>query len=233
METTKKIVINNSLSIVGDKMSNLFNEIDDDLRQDRLKSLWATYKNSIYAAVIVISSVLIGSEAYQYYSQSKSEKSGLILSQIVESATGDESHLINDYIDELLESGTSDYKTYALLLKSDNFISQNKLDDARETYMDLVKKAENSLIRDLAKLKLSYLNVDNVSFDQIQEDLSSILESDNPLSLFAYEVLAMSAYKHGLYERGIEYLDIIIKSEKTTNGMFDRAQMMLRVMGSK
>ena len=116
METTKKIVINNSLSIVGDKMSNLFNEIDDDLRQDRLKSLWATYKNSIYAAVIVISSVLIGSEAYQYYSQSKSEKSGLILSQIVESATGDESHLINDYIDELLESGTSDYKTYALLL---------------------------------------------------------------------------------------------------------------------
>ena len=233
METTKKIVINNSLSIVGDKMSNLFNEIDDDLRQDRLKTIWATYKNSIYTAVIVISLVLIGSEAYQYYSQSKSEKSGLILSQIVESATGDESQLINDYIDELLESGTSDYKTYALLLKSDNFISQNKLDDARETYMDLVKKAENSLIRDLAKLKLSYLNVDRVSFDQIQEDLSSMLESDNPLSLFAYEVLAMSAYKHGSYESGIEYLNIIIKSEKTTNGMFDRAQMMLRVMDSK
>ena len=214
-------------------MSNLFNEIDDDLRQDRLKTIWATYKNSIYTAVIVISLVLIGSEAYQYYSQSKSEKSGIILSQIVESATGDESQLINDYIDELLESGTSDYKTYALLLKSDNFISQNKLDDARETYMDLVKKAENSFIRDLAKLKLSYLNVDNVSFDQIQEDLSSLLESDNPLSLFAYEVLAMSAYKHGLYERGIEYLNIIIKSEKTTNGMFDRAQMMLRVIDSK
>ena len=233
METTKKIVINNSLSIVGDKMSNLFNEIDDDLRQDRLKTIWATYKNSIYTAVIVISLVLIGSEAYQYYSQSKSEKSGLILSQIVESASGDESQLINDYIDELLESGTSDYKTYALLLKSDNFISQNKLDDARETYMDLVKKAENSFIRDLAKLKLSYLNVDSVSFDQIQEDLSSLLESDNPLSLFAYEVLVMSAYKHGLNERGIEYLNTIIKSEKTTNGMFDRAQMMLRVMDSK
>ena len=233
METTKKIVINNSLSIVGDKMSNLFNEIDDDLRQDRLKTIWATYKNSIYTAVIVISLVLIGSEAYQYYSQSKSEKSGLILSQIVESAMGDESQLINDYIDELLESGTSDYKTYALLLKSDNFISQNKLDDARETYMDLVKKAENSFIRDLAKLKLSYLNVDSVSFDQIQEDLSSLLESDNPLSLFAYEVLVMSAYKHGLNERGIEYLNTIIKSEKTTNGMFDRAQMMLRVMDSK
>ena len=233
METTKKIVNNNSLSIVGEKMSNLFNEIDDDLRQDRLKTIWATYKNSIYTAVIVISLVLIGSEAYQYYSQSKSEKSGLILSQIVESATGDESQLINDYTDELLESGTSNYKTYALLLKSDNFISQNKLDDARETYMDLVKKAENSFIRDLAKLKLSYLNVDSVSFDQIQEDLSSLLESDNPLSLFAYEVLVMSAYKHGLYERGIEYLNTIIKSEKTTNGMFDRAQMMLRVMDSK
>ena len=214
-------------------MSNLFNEIDDDLRQDRLKTFWATYKNSIYAGIIVISLVLIGSEAYQYYSQSKSEKSGLILSQIIESNAGDESELINDYIDELLESGTSDYKTYALLLKSDNFLSQNKLDDARETYMDLIKKAENRLIRDLARLKLSYLNVDYYPFDQIQEEVTPLLENDNPLSLFAYEVLAMSAYKHGLYERGIEYLNIIIKSEKTTNGMFDRAQMMLRVMDSK
>mgnify|MGYP001388984140 CR=1 FL=1 len=214
-------------------MSNLFNEIDDDLRQDRLKTFWATYKNSIYAGIIVISLVLIGSEAYQYYSQSKSEKSGLILSQIIESNAGDESELINDYIDELLESGTSDYKTYALLLKSDNFLSQNKLDDARETYMDLIKKAENRLIRDLARLKLSYLNVDYYPFDQIQEEVTPLLENDNPLSLFAYEVLAMSAYKHGLNERGIEYLNIIIKSEKTTNGMFDRAQMMLRVMDSK
>jgi hypothetical protein len=233
LETTKKIVINNSLSIIGDKMSNLFNEIDDDLRQDRLKTFWATYKNSIYAAVIVISLVLIGSEGYQYYSKSKTEKSGLILSQIIESAAEEEPQLINDYIDELLESGTSDYKTYALLLKSDNFISQNILDDARETYTDLIKKAENSLIRDLATLKLSYLNVDNESFDQIQEELSSMLENNNPLSLFAYEVLAMSAYKHGLYDRGVEYLNIIITNEKTTNGMFDRAQMMLKVMGSK
>ena len=168
-------------------MSNLFNEIDDDLRQDRLKSLWATYKNSIYAAVIVISSVLIGSEAYQYYSQSKSEKSGILLSQIIESIIDDESQLINDYTDELLESGTSNYKTYAMLLKSDNFISQDKIEDARETYIDLIKKAENSLISDLARLKLSYLNVDNYPFDQIQEELSSLLENDNPLSLFAYE----------------------------------------------
>ena len=214
-------------------MSNLFNEIDDDLRQDRLKSFWATYKNSIYAAVIVISLVLIGSEAYQYYSKSKTEKSGIILSQIIESIIDDESQLINDYTDELLESGTSNYKTYALLLKSDDFISQDKIEDARETYIDLIKKAENSLISDLARLKLSYLNVDSYSFDQIQEELSSLLESDNILSLFAYEVLALSAYKHGLYESGIEYLNIIITNEKTTNGMFDRAQMMLKVMNSK
>ena len=83
--------------------------------------------------------------------------------------------------------------------------------------MTLIKKAENSLIRDVAKLKLSYLNVDSSSFDDVEEELSVILGDDNPLSLFAYEVLAMSAYKHGLYERGSDYLNIIITNEKTTN----------------
>ena len=43
----------------------------------------------------------------------------------------------------------------------------------------------------------------------------------------------MSAYKHGLYQRGTEYLNIIVTNEKTTNGMFERAQMMLRVINSK
>tara|TARA_B100000900_G_C20508338_1_gene686871 strand:+ start:234 stop:935 length:702 start_codon:yes stop_codon:yes gene_type:complete len=233
LETSKKIAINNSVSIFGDKMSNLFNEIDDDLRQDRIKSLWASYKNSIFSAVIVISLVLIGSEAYQYLSKSKTEKSGLQFSKIIESIMDDEPALTSNFIDELLESGTSDYKTYALLLKADNFISQDKLTDARLVYTDLIKKAENSLIRDLAKLKLSYLNVDTEKFDQIEEGLSLILKDDNPLSLFANEVLAMSAYKNGLYERGIEHLNVILESKKTTNGMFDRAQMMLRVINSK
>ena len=174
-------------------MSNLFNEIDDDLRQDRLKSIWASYKNSIFAAVIVISFILIGSESYQYLSKSKAEKSGLLFTQIIESIGEDNHELTSNFIDELLESGSSDYKTYALLLRSENLISQDKLTEAKETYIDLIKKAENSLIRDVAKLKLSYLNVDSSSFDEIEEELSIILEDDNPLSLFAYEVLAMSA----------------------------------------
>ena len=214
-------------------MSNLFNEIDDDLRQDRIKSIWASYKNLIFAAVMVISFVLVGSESYQYLAKTKTEKSGLLFSQIIESIADDNPEQTSNFIDELLESGSSDYKTYALLLQSDNLISQDKLADAKETYIDLIKKAENSLVRDIAKLKLSYLNVDSSSFDDIEEELSIILEDDNPLSLFAYEVLALSAYKHGLYESGTDYLNIIVTNEKTTTGMFERAQMMLRVINSK
>jgi len=214
-------------------MSNLFNEIDDDLRQDRIKSIWASYKNLIFAAVMVISLVLVGSESYQYLAKTKTEKSGLLFSQIIESIADDNPEQTSNFIDELLESGSSDYKTYALLLQSDNLISQDKLADAKETYIDLIKKAENSLVRDIAKLKLSYLNVDSSSFDDIEEELSIILEDDNPLSLFAYEVLALSAYKHGLYESGTDYLNIIVTNEKTTTGMFERAQMMLRVINSK
>ena len=214
-------------------MSNLFNEIDDDLRQDRIKSIWASYKNSIFAVVMVISLVLVGSETYQYLAKTKTEKSGLLFSQIIESIADDNPEQTSNFIDQLLESGSSDYKTYALLLQSDNLISQDKLTDAKETYIDLIKKAENGLVRDIAKLKLSYLNVDSSSFDDIEEELSIVLEDDNPLSLFAYEVLALSAYKHGLYKRGTDYLNIIVTNEKTTTGMFERAQMMLRVINSK
>ena len=57
-------------------MSNLFNEIDEDLRQDKLKALWSKYRAAVFTFVIVLSLGLASSEFYQYWSTSKEKNSG-------------------------------------------------------------------------------------------------------------------------------------------------------------
>ena len=89
------------------------------------------------------------------------------------------------------------------------------------------------LQRDLAKLKLAYIKVDDSSYAEIELMLSQLLVEDNILYLFAKEVLALSAYKEGLYDQGINHAEEIMKNERTTTGMFDSANMMLKVFNSK
>ncbi len=213
-------------------MSNLFNEIDEDLRQDKLKTLWNKYRAAVFTFVIVIALGLSSSEFYQYWSTSKEKNSGLIFSEIIDNIIQDDAQLAQDNIDKLSNEGTKNYKSYALVLKSDLLLSQGNLIEVEKIYNEIIATTNNSLLKNLAILKLSYIKVDNYTFDQMEQELGYLL-GDKTLGLFAHEILAMSAYKNEEYDKGIESLEIILSDERTTNSMFDRAQMMLKVLSSK
>jgi len=213
-------------------MSNLFNEIDEDLRQDKLKTLWNKYRAAVFTFVIVITLGLTSSEFYQYWSTSKEKNSGLIFSEIIDNIIQGDIQLAQDNIDKLSNEGTKNYKSYALVLKSDLLLSQGNLIEVEKIYDEIIDTTNNSLLKNLAILKLSYIKVDNYSFDQMNQELGDLL-GDKTLGLFAHEILAMSAYKNEVYDKGIASLEIILSDERTTNSMFDRAQMMLKVLSSK
>ena len=213
-------------------MSNLFNEIDEDLRQDKLKTLWNKYRAAVFTFVIVITLGLTSSEFYQYWSTSKEKNSGLIFSEIIDNIIQGDIQLAQDNIDKLSNEGTKNYKSYALVLKSDLLLSQGNLIEVEKIYDEIIDTTNNSLLKNLAILKLSYIKVDNYSFDQMNQELGDLL-GDKTLGLFAHEILAMSAYRNEVYDKGIASLEIILSDERTTNSMFDRAQMMLKVLSSK
>jgi len=213
-------------------MSNLFNEIDEDLRQDKLKALWNKYRAAVFTFVIVIALGLASSEFYQYWSLSKEKNSGLIFSEIIDNIIQNDIQSAQINIDRLSDEGTKNYKSYALVLKSDLLLSEGNLIEAEKIYNQIINTTNNPLLKDLAKLKLSYIRVDSYSFEKMKEELEDLL-GDKMLGLFAHEILAISAYKNEVFDQGIESLEIILSNEKTTNGMFDRAQMMLKVLSSK
>ena len=213
-------------------MSNLFNEIDEDLRQEKLKSLWARYRNAIFAAIIIIAIILISSESYKYWTKSKIEKSGIIFSQLIENIEGNNIEGAETDIKELMLNGTNEYQNYAMILNADILVGQNQLNTAEDAYEDIIENSRG-LLKELAQLKLAYLKIDTSSYAEINDLLSNLLLEESLLYLFATEALAISAYKEDSYELGIKHAQKIIDSKRTTTGMYDRANMMLKVFNSK
>ena len=213
-------------------MSNLFNEIDEDLRQEKLKSLWLRYRSAIFAAIITASVILIFSESYKYWKNSKIEKSGVIFSQLIENIEENNYESAEINIKELLLSGTNEYQNYAMILNADLLVGQNQLKTAEDSYEEIIQNSKG-LLKEIAQLKLAYLKIDTSSYIEMNDMLSNLLSEENLLHLFATEVLALSAYKDGSYDIGIKHAQEIIDSKRTTTGMYDRANMMLKVFNSK
>jgi hypothetical protein len=213
-------------------MSNLFNEIDEDLRQEKLKSLWARYRNAIFAAIIIIAIILISSESYKYWTKSKIEKSGIIFSQLIENIEGNNIEGAETDIKALMLNGTNEYQNYAMILNADILVGQNQLNTAEDAYEDIIENSRG-LLKEIAQLKLAYLKIDTSSYAEINDLLSNLLLEESLLYLFATEALAISAYKEDSYDLGIKHAQKIIDSKRTTTGMYDRANMMLKVFNSK
>tara|TARA_Y100000590_G_scaffold348397_2_gene399416 strand:+ start:25396 stop:26040 length:645 start_codon:yes stop_codon:yes gene_type:complete len=214
-------------------MSNLFNEIEEDLKKDKLKGLWNAYKNKLIAAVVIISGILVSSEAYKYWDTTRTENAGVLFMELIEQTEEDKFEEFENSFDQAQGKITKEYKDYALLLRADNYLSQGLVKQAEDIYSQLIDKTNKNFIKDLALLNLSYIKVDSFSFNEMELMLQPISSEDNPLYLFALEVLALSCYKNNLYEKGSEYIQIMFENKNITSGMYDRAQMMHKVFMTK
>ena len=57
-------------------MADIFDEIEEDLRRDRMKLLWQRYGNYIIGLAVLIIIVVAGNQGYDYWKNSESQSAG-------------------------------------------------------------------------------------------------------------------------------------------------------------
>ena len=57
-------------------MADIFDEIEEDLRRDRMKLLWQRYGNYIIGLAVLIIIVVAGNQGYDYWKKSESQAAG-------------------------------------------------------------------------------------------------------------------------------------------------------------
>ena len=57
-------------------MADIFDEIEEDLRRDRMKLLWHSYGNYIIGLAVLIIIVVAGNQGYDYWKESESQEAG-------------------------------------------------------------------------------------------------------------------------------------------------------------
>ncbi len=208
-------------------LTDLFREIEEDLRRDRLKQLWekfGIYLVGLAVAIIVIATAIVGWRAWE---RSRNEAASARYIAIVEQAAKDGPAKAAAAYGEFAATAPAGYAALAQLRQAAALVDAGDAKGAVVVYDALAAKSGvPQTLRDMARVKAALLVVDTASYDDIKARIGELNDSENGWKNSAREVLGLSAYKAGKYAEAQGYFDAIVGDAATSAGIRDRAHVM-------
>jgi hypothetical protein len=207
-------------------VSDIFQEVDEEVRREQLLKLWERYQNYIVALVILILAGVGGWRGYQWWEARKSAQLGTAFEEAVklgEQGKYDESEAA---FGKIATEGTAGYGALARLREAAELASHDRK-AALPLYERLASdKSLPQVMQDLAALRAGALLIDQNSFDIARARLEPLAAADRPLRHAAREMLALAAWRAGDSAAAKKWLDMILTDTQTPAATRNRVEML-------
>ena len=207
-------------------MSELFDEVDEEVRREQLKKLWDKYSLYFIALMVLIVAAVGGWRGYQYLEAKKAAEAGAIFEKAVElSEQGKHAEAETAFAD-LAAKAPSGYRTLARLRAAAEASARDPK-AAAKMYDDIAADSGvGSEWRDLAKIRAAGLLVDSASYADIQQRLETSAEPKSTFRHSAREMLALSAWRNNDMTAARKWVDAIAEDGETPPGLRSRAEAL-------
>ncbi len=207
-------------------MSELFDEVDEDVRRDQLKKLWDQYSIFIIAGALLIIAAVGGWRGYQYLEAKKAAEAGSAFNKAAELSDQGKHSEAEAAFNDLVAKSPSGYRTLARLHAAGEAASRDPK-AAAKLYDDIA--ADSSLSapeRDLARVRAGGLLVDTAGYPEMLQRLEAATGPEATFRHSARELLALSAWRANDAASARKWLDLIANDGETPPGMRSRAEAL-------
>ena len=208
-------------------MADIFDEIDEELKQDQAKQVWSRYGKYVVSAAVAVVLGVGASQGFTAWKQSQAEASADLYSQAV--ASDDAVTMLEDSLGNLTDG-------YALLGRFQIAAGKAGNGDAaaaESVYLAIAADASvDALYRDAATL-LSVMNAPESSkSSDLQDRLEPLANGSGPWRPLALELSAALDLKAGDRDAESAKLQEIIELEGAPPELRQRAAQLSRVLQS-
>lgn len=213
-------------------MADIFREIEEGVRRDRLAKLWKDYGVYIAGAS---AAVLIGSAAYilwSNYQREQRETASAEFSAASGKAQENPAAAAGDFA-KLSEDAPSGYSDLALLRQA-AYTALSDRAAALKLYDEFAQSHEDDpYLGGLARLKAAQLIADAAPMPDIRARLAPIMGDDSPWRYSARELMAYVAWRVGAFAEARGQFLTLAEDANTPTGIRTRAQRMMALIDQK
>jgi hypothetical protein len=177
-------------------MSDIFDEVGDDLRRDRLTNLWKRYGWVVYAAAGLIVAGTAAWRGYDYWATSRANVAGDAYSQVLTSAKAGDHKALAESLALYAGGAPSQYQVLARFRAASEHAAMGETDNALAAFEDLSKApGVDQAFRDLATVRAALIAVDRENLDQIKARVSGYNNDISPWRHAAREIIALASVR--------------------------------------
>ena len=216
-------------------MTDIFHEVDEEVRREQLKKLWQRYGNYIIAGGLLVVVGIAGWRGYEWLEAKRAAESGAAFEQAVTLAESGKVQEAEAAFAKLATDGTAGYRVLSRLREAAE-LARSDPKAAIKAYDEIAAdRAAGQVIQDLATLRAGLLLVDQTSYADLRSRLEPLTGPGRAFRYSARELLALSAWKQGDVSAAKQWTEAIIGDPLTPAGARSRAEVLSQLLaaGSK
>jgi hypothetical protein len=207
-------------------VSELFNEVDEDLRREQLKKLWDKYSIVVIAAAILIIAGVGGWRSYSYLEAKKASEAGAAFDRAADLSEQSKHAEAEAAFAKLAAEAPSGYRTLARLRAAAEAVSRDP-QAAGKLYDDIAAdRGVGAAEQDLARIRAAGLLLETTPYDAMLARLEPAAAPTGTYRHSARELLALSAWRANDTTATRKWLDVIANDAETPASLRTRAEAL-------
>lgn len=207
-------------------MSELFNEVDEDLRREQLKRIWEKYSLLIILVAVLIVGGVGGWRAYSYLEGKKAAEAGAAFDKAWELSEQNKPAEAEAAFIKLAAEAPAGYRTMARLRAAGEAAKRDPA-AAVKLYDEVIADSTvGANEKDLARVRAGTLLVETAAYDALLAKLEPATTATGTYRHSARELLALAAWKAGNAAETRKWVEAISNDNDTPSSIRTRAESL-------
>ncbi len=207
-------------------MSELFNEVDEDLRREQLKRIWDKYSLLIILVAILIVGGVGGWRAYSYLEGKKASEAGAAFDKAAELSEQNKPAEAEAAFAKLAAEAPAGYRTLARLRAAGEAAKRDAAAAVKLYDAVIADSTVAPAERDLARVRSGVLLLDTTAYDQLVPRLEPATAATATYRHSARELLALAAWKAGNAAETRKWVEAMSNDSETPASIRTRAESL-------
>ncbi len=207
-------------------MSELFSEVDEDLRREQLKRLWDRYSLLIIAMAILVVAGVGGWRGYSYLEGKKAAEAGAAFDRAADLAEQNKHAEAEAAFTKLATDAPAGYRTLARLRAAAEVATRDSAAAVKMYDEIIADSAVPATEQELARIRAAGLLVDTAPYDAVLARLEPATTVTGTYRHTARELLALSAWRANNVVATRLWLDMIANDGETPATLRTRAEAL-------
>ncbi len=210
-------------------MSDIFREVEEEVRQERLQKWWKQYGDYVIAGVSVVVIGVAGWKLWQHYEEQQRLKASSQIESAAQMSAAGQSDLAAQAYAQIAKKAPSGYATVAELSQADELLASGRKGDAIALYMKLAGRDKAGLGQ-VARMRAAWAQADTLSTAALRDLLAPLNDGKSQWRFMAQELLAYRVYKDGKTDEALKEFKTLSAAADAPVSIRQRAQAMVTLL---